>query len=89
MVKSSELDVGRSNTFQLMEQGTSRTVSVLCREGDDTLRDQASKLNLFGSTKLAVSSTKALNIYGVPCSYYKGRQQVSSSAHQFSSMCRF
>jgi len=50
--------MGWFNTFQRMERGISRTVSASCREGDDTLRDQARQLYLFGSRKVAVNSTK-------------------------------
>jgi hypothetical protein len=87
-VERSELDMGWFNTFEHMERGVSRTVSASCREGDETLRDQARQLYLFGSTKVAVISTKALYVYGISFSYYNGGEPFSSSTHQFSGMCR-
>jgi len=65
----SELDMGWFNTFQCMERRVSRTVSASCRESDDTLRDQAREFYLFGSRKVDVSSTNALYVYGVSCSF--------------------
>lgn len=83
-----ELDMGWFNTFQCMERGVSRTMSASCREDDDTLRDQDRQLSLFGSMNVAVISTRALYFGGLSFPYYNGRQPVSSSSHQFSSMCR-
>jgi len=51
-----------------MERGVFRTVSASCRESDGTLRDQAKEFYLFDGRKLAVSSTKALYVFGVSCS---------------------
>jgi hypothetical protein len=82
-----ELDMGWFNTFQCMEWGVSRRVSASCREDDEKLHDQDRQLYLFDSTKVAVISTKAPYVYGVTFSYYNGREPVSSSTHQFASMC--
>jgi len=74
-VEKSELDMDLFNTFQCMERGVSRTVSVSCREGNDTLRDQARQLYLFGSTKVAVISTIALYVYGLSFHIIKDERQ--------------